>query len=236
MSFAFSLPALPSAAIVGSEQRFPVGRVFCVGRNYAAHAREMGKDPDREPPFFFTKFAQTVVPGGGTIPYPPVTASYHHEAELVIAIGKAGAAVSVADAPSLVFGYASGLDMTRRDLQNEAKDKARPWDTSKNFAFGAPLSAITPVATSGHPTSGSIKLTVNGAVKQDADLNELIWSCAEVISYLSHLERLQPGDLIYTGTPAGVAAVKPGDVLEVTIEGLAPLRVTIGEREPEFAT
>lgn len=227
MSLVFELPALPTAAIAGSDARFPVGRIFCVGRNYAAHAREMGQD-EREPPFFFTKFPQTLVPGGGKIPYPPKTGNYQYEGELVIAIGKEGAAVDVASAPGLVYGYAAGLDMTRRDLQFAARDKGRPWDLGKNFAFAAPLGAIRPVAGHGHAEKGAIRLTVNGAVKQEAVLGDLIWKSPEVISYLSQFERLLPGDLIYTGTPAGVGPVVAGDVIEVTIAGLPPLVVTIG--------
>ncbi|MDB4945108.1 MAG: nagK [Labilithrix sp.] len=234
MAFVISSPALPSADVVGSEHRFPVGRIFCVGRNYAAHAREMG-GKEREAPFFFMKFAQALVAGGGTIPYPPATTSFHHEVELVIAIGREAAAIAAADALDVVFGYGVGLDMTRRDLQSAAKDKGRPWDTAKNFAYSAPLSALTPVETCGHPTSGAITLAVNGVTKQTGDLADMIWSCAEVVSHLSHLERLLPGDLIYTGTPAGVGPVQPGDQIEATVAGLVPLRVTIGDREPEFA-
>jgi fumarylpyruvate hydrolase len=234
MSLVFELPAFPSATIAGSDQRFPVGRIFCVGRNYAAHAREMGSDPDREPPFFFSKFAQALVPGGGPVPYPPMTANYHYEAELVIAIGKEGAALSPASALAIVYGYATGLDMTRRDLQFEARDKGRPWDTGKNFAFSAPLGTIRPVEGHGHVDKGPIRLTVNGEVRQQADLTDLIWSSAEIIAHLSKYERLLPGDLIYTGTPAGVGPVEPTDIVEVTIEGLEPLKVTIQEPEPGF--
>ena len=234
MSSVFELPALPTVAIAGTDKRFPVGRVFCVGRNYAAHAREMGGNPDREPPFFFTKFPQTIVPGGGTIPYPPQTSDYHHEAELVIAIGKAGAALDVKSSLDIVFGYAAGLDMTRRDLQGKAKEQGRPWDLGKNFAFAGPIGTIRPVEGHGHADSGAIVLTVNGNLKQEADLKDLIWNNAEIVSYLSQFERLLPGDLIYTGTPAGVAAVVAGDVLELTIAGLEPLKVTIGERESDF--
>lgn len=233
MDHLFELPATPVAHVAGTAAVFPVGRIFCIGRNYAAHAREMGMS-DREPPFFFTKWADDLVPGGGTIPYPPQTANYHFEAELVIAIGKAGAAVSEDKALELVFGYAVGLDMTRRDLQFEARDKGRPWDTGKNFAFSAPLAAIRPVAQ-GHISKGPIRLSVNGELKQEGDVADLIWNCAETIAYVSRFERLLPGDLIYTGTPAGVGSVKPGDVLEVSVEGLEMLRVTIGEREAAFA-
>lgn len=230
----FTLPDRPAAAIAGTTNTFPVGRVLCIGRNYEAHAREMGKDPNREAPFFFAKWADTLVANGATIPYPPETKNYHFEAELVIAIGTEGAKVSEADALDLVFGYAVGLDMTRRDLQLEARDKGRPWEVGKNFAFSAPMAAIRP-ASEGHMTNAPIRLTVNGEVKQDADIADLIWDCAETIAYVSRFERLLPGDLIFTGTPAGVGAVVPGDVIDVTIEGLEPLRVTIGEKEPDFA-
>jgi fumarylpyruvate hydrolase len=220
MSALFDLPSRRQAPVQGSVATFPVGRIFCVGRNYAAHAREMGKDPDRDPPFFFTKFADALVPGGGTIPYPPQTANYHYEAELVIAIGRGGAAIPVEDALAHVYGYAVGLDMTRRDLQLDAREKGRPWDTGKNFAWSAPLAPIRPVDPHGHVADGSIRLTVNGAAKQKADIADLIWDCAETIAYLSRFERLLPGDLIYTGTPEGVGAVVPGDVVDVTIAGL----------------
>ncbi|MEG8220502.1 fumarylacetoacetate hydrolase [Sphingobium sp. LB126] len=235
MTAIFTLPPHPLALIEGSDERFPVGRIFCVGRNYAAHAREMGKDPDRDPPFFFTKFANAIVPGDSTVPYPPETANYHYEAELVIAIGQEGAAVATEDALDLVFGYAVGLDMTRRDIQLDAREKGRPWDLGKNFAWSAPIAAIRTVQDGGHITSGPIRLTVNGEVKQEADIADLIWDCQETIAYLSRFERLLPGDLIYTGTPAGVGPVQPGDVMEVTIAGLAPLKVTVGPREAAFA-
>lgn len=235
MTDLFVLPPAPTVPIEGRSEQFPVGRIFCVGRNYAAHAREMGRDPDREPPFFFTKFAGAIVPGDSTIPYPPETANYHFEAELVIAIGGEGAMVSADDALGLVYGYAVGLDMTRRDLQLDAREKGRPWDTGKNFAWSAPIAAIRPVETGGHITAGPIRLTVNGAVKQDADIADLIWDCQETIAYLSRFERLLPGDLIYTGTPAGVGPVLPGDVMEVTIADLTPLRVEVGPKEAAFA-
>jgi len=231
MKLLFSLPERPCAPIEGGGQ-FPVRRIFCIGRNYAAHAREMGKDPDREPPFFFTKWADDLVPGGGKLPYPPQTSNFQYEAELVIAIGKEGIEVSEADALTLVYGYAVGLDMTRRDLQFEARDKGRPWDSGKNFAFSAPIASIRPVASGGHVASGAIRLTVNGELKQNGDIADLIWDCAETVAYVSRFERLLPGDLIYTGTPAGVGPVKPGDKLEATIEGLEPLGVSIGERLP----
>jgi fumarylpyruvate hydrolase len=230
MTLLFEPPPRPAALVEGSSALFPVERIFCVGRNYAAHAREMGSD-EREPPFFFTKFPQSLVSGGGAIAYPPETRNFHHEAELVIAIGRAGFAVSAEAAPSLVYGYAVGLDMTRRDLQFAARDKGRPWDLGKNFARSAPLGAIRPVEGHGHATAGAVRLTVNGVVKQEGRIEDMIWSPAEIISHLSRYERLLPGDLIFTGTPAGVGPVVPGDVLDVTIEGLPALAVRITDPE-----
>ncbi len=234
MAHVFNLPERPAAAIAETDATFPVGRIICIGRNYEAHAREMGKDPSREAPFFFAKWADALVSNGATIPYPPETANYHFEAELVIAIGKEGTKLREEDALDIVFGYAVGLDMTRRDLQLAARDKGRPWEIGKNFAFSAPMAAIRPVSE-GHIASGPIQLRVNGELKQDGDIRDLIWDCAEQIAYLSRFERLLPGDLIFTGTPAGVGAVVPGDVIDVTIEGLAPLQITIGEKEADFA-
>lgn len=229
MTQLFEAPASILAATSDGNQ-FPVRRLFCIGRNYAAHAREMGKDPDREPPFFFTKWAETVVPSGSTIAYPPETANFHYEAELVVAISKGGRNIAAADALDHVYGYATGLDMTRRDLQFEARDKGRPWDTGKNVEQSAPLGLLHPAAEVGHPDSGSIRLTVNGAVKQDADLDELIWDVPDVIAYVSRFYRLEPGDLIYTGTPAGVGAVVEGDRITVSIAGLSDCVVTVGPR------
>lgn len=221
-------PQSPVLAATSDGQQFPVRRLFCIGRNYAAHAREMGKDPDRDPPFYFTKWAETVVPSGTTIPYPPQTANFHYEAELVVAIGKGGRSIATADALNHIYGYATGLDMTRRDLQLEARDKGRPWDIAKNVEMSAPLGLIHPVTEVGHFASGQIRLTVNGEVKQDADLSELIWSVQEVVTYVSEAYRLEPGDLIYTGTPAGVGPVVPGDMIRVSIAGLSDLSVTVG--------
>jgi fumarylpyruvate hydrolase len=235
MTRLFALPDRPLVPIADTTLTFPVRRVFCVGRNYAAHAREMGKDPEREPPFFFTKFADAVVPGRHEIPYPPSTHNYQYEAELVIAIGKEGAALNPDTARAIIYGYAAGLDMTRRDLQLESRAKGQPWDMGKNFAFSAPVAPIRPVEGHGHINSGAIALRVNGHVQQKADIGDLIWNCAEVVAYLSDFERLLSGDLIFTGTPAGVGAVNPGDHIEVTIEGLQPLHLVIGPREPEFA-
>jgi fumarylpyruvate hydrolase len=235
MTHIFTLPERPHAAIAGTDDTFPVRRIICIGRNYESHAREMGVSIDREAPFFFTKWAEDIVPNGATIPYPPETANYHFEAELVIAIGKEGAKVSEDAALDLVFGYAVGLDMTRRDLQLDAREKGRPWDSGKNFSFSTPMAAISPVSACGHMKTAPIRLTVNGVIKQDGDIADLIWNCAEQIAFISRFERLLPGDLIYTGTPAGVGAVLPGDVIDVTIEGLTPLQVTIGEKEADFA-
>jgi fumarylpyruvate hydrolase len=209
-------------AKTSSGAEFPVRRVFCVGRNYAEHAREMGKDPDRDPPFFFTKWAETVVPSGQSIAYPPATANFHYEAELVVAIGKGGRNIAEENALDHVFGYATGLDMTRRDLQFKARDQGRPWDAGKNFEQASPLGLIHPVAEVGHVVKAAIALTVNGESRQSADVADLIWSVDEIISILSKFYRLEPGDLIYTGTPAGVGPVVAGDEIVVTIAGLTP--------------
>lgn len=223
-------PSPPVLAPIAGGGHFAVRRVFCVGRNYAAHVREMGGD-EREPPFFFTKFPDTVVGDGALVAYPPMTADYHHEAELVIAIGAEGASLPPERALDVVFGYAAGLDMTRRDLQLAARDKGRPWDMGKNFAESAPLGLIHRQAEVGRLERGALRLTVNGEVRQEADLAELIWSCAEIVSHLSRYGRLRPGDLIFTGTPAGVGPVVPGDRLVLTIAGLSPLQVSIAPPE-----
>jgi fumarylpyruvate hydrolase len=224
----FSPPDTVVAAVKGEAEGFPVRRVFCVGRNYAEHAREMGRDPEREPPFFFTKWAETVVPDGTTVAYPQSTRNFHYEAELVVAIGKSGRDIPVGDALEHVFGYATGLDMTRRDLQLEARASGRPWDTGKNVEQSSPLGLIHPASRVGHPDQGAIRMLVNGEARQSADLADLIWPVADIIAFLSGLYRIEPGDLIYTGTPAGVGAVVEGDVLTVEIDGLTPLTVTIG--------
>lgn len=229
MEFVFPPPPIPSVEIVGETARFPVRRIFCVGRNYAAHAREMGKDPDREPPFFFTKPADAIVADGQTIPYPPLTKNLHHEAELVVAIGREGFEIDQARALDHVYGHAIGNDLTRRDLQFEARDKGRPWDWGKSFDNSAVCGPIRRVSETGHFTSGSIRLSVNGEVRQDADLDELIWSIPEVISILSRSMRIKPGDLVYTGTPAGVGALVPGDVCAIAIERLGEISTRIGE-------
>jgi fumarylpyruvate hydrolase len=227
----FELPSTPLAPTT-SGALFPIRRVFCVGRNYAAHAREMGRDPDREPPFFFTKWAETVVPTGTVIAYPTETSNFQYEAELVVAIGKPGRNIPVEHALDHVYGYATGLDMTRRDLQLAAREQGRPWDTGKNVEQSSPLGPIHPVSEIGHLESGAIKLSVNGETKQDADLADLIWPVADVISFLSRLYRIEPGDLIYTGTPAGVGPVVEGDTIVVSIDGLEPTSITIGASPP----
>jgi len=230
MDYVFNPPQQPSATIAGETKRFPVRRIFCVGRNYAAHAREMGKDPEREAPFFFTKPADALVADGETVAYPPLTNNLHYEGELVIAIGKGGADIAETEALDHVYGYAIGNDLTRRDLQFEARDKGRPWDWGKAFDRSAVCGPIHRPAEVGHIASGSIRLSVNGTVRQDADIAELIWSVPEIIAILSQSVRIAPGDLVYTGTPAGVGALVPGDVCVVAIEKLGRLTTTIGER------
>jgi len=230
MTYAIDPAPIPTVAIAHSDARIPVRRIFCIGRNYAAHAREMGKDPDRDPPFFFLKPADAVVPDGATIPYPPETENLHHEAEMVAVIGKGGSNITEADALSHVWGYGVGNDLTRRDLQLAARDKGRPWDLGKGFDASAPVGPIHPVTSVGHPSSGSIRAAVNGEVKQDADLTELIWSVPEMISILSHSMALAPGDLIMTGTPAGVGPLVAGDTCVISVEGLGDLTTTIGPR------
>ena len=224
----FVIPPPAQAAVpVGGGGLYPVRRIFCVGRNYAEHVREMGGNPEREAPFFFTKPADAVVTGGADMPYPPQTANLHHEMELVVAIGRGGADIAEADARAHVWGYAAGLDMTRRDLQNEAKKAARPWDMSKGFDHSAPVGEIVPASRVPDPGRGRIELRVNGAVRQSSDLSQMIWSVAETIAYLSRFVRLAPGDLIFTGTPEGVAAVTRGDLLEGMVEGVGTVRTRV---------
>jgi fumarylpyruvate hydrolase len=227
--FAFPPSATPSAEISGSQQRFPIHRIYCVGRNYAEHIREMGGDTEREPPVFFTKPADAVMPNDAAIPYPPRTSNLHHEIELVIAIGRGGRDIPKDQALEHVFGYAAGNDLTRRDLQNAAKQKGLPWDTSKGFDCSAPLAAVRP-ASRGHLSKGRIWLAVNGRLRQESDIAEMIWTVPEVIAELSTLFTLEPGDLIFTGTPAGVGALEPGDRIEGGIEGLDVLRNTLAAR------
>lgn len=219
--------ALPSLPVAGDIRRFAVNRIYCVGRNYADHAREMGHDPDREPPFFFMKPASAIVTDGANMQYPSLSNDVHHEIEMVVAIGKGGANIAADKALEHVYGYGVGLDMTRRDLQGEAKKMGRPWDTGKAFDQSAPCSALLPVAECGHPSHGSIRLMVNGEVRQEGDLNQLIWNVPDTIAYLSTLFTLQPGDLIFSGTPAGVGPIKKGDVLEGEVVGLPLLKTRI---------
>lgn len=217
-------PPVQAAVPVAGGGHFPVRRIYCVGRNYAEHAREMGHDPDREPPFFFTKPADALVTGGADMPYPSMTADLHHEMELVVALGSGGAEIEEADAMRHVWGYAAGLDMTRRDLQDMAKKARRPWDMSKGFDRSAPIGDM--VRAEG-VVPGRIELRVNGAVRQSSDVGKLIWSIPETIAYLSRLVRLEAGDLIFTGTPEGVASVQRGDLLEGMVDGVGGVRVRV---------
>ena len=226
-SFVFPPPATPSVAVAGMEARFPVRRIFCVGRNYAAHAREMGRDPDREPPFFFSKPADAVVDDGVAIPYPPETANFHHEIELVVAIGVGGQNIPVSEALDHVWGYGVGIDLTRRDLQLQARDLGRPWDWAKGFDRSAPCAPLHRVADVGHPQAGRIWLALNGEVKQEGDLADLIWPVHDVIATISRSIELARGDLIYTGTPAGVGPIQPGDAVTGGVQGLGEIMVTV---------
>ena len=229
----YAVPAwdLPAVPVIGGNQQFPVRHIFCVGRNYAEHAKEMGGDVTKEPPFFFTKAADAIVPvvppAVARIPYPMATQNLHYELELVVAIGKSGANVAAADAQGLVFGYAIGLDMTRRDLQNDMREKKRPWDIGKSFAQAAPIAPIHPVARTGVLTQGEVTLRVNGETRQHGDLGQMIWDVPHMIEFLSRLYRLEPGDLIFTGTPSGVGPVVAGDRLEGHIADLTPLSIEI---------
>jgi len=226
MSHVIPAPKQPAIAVVGTDATFPVRRIWCVGRNYADHAREMGHDPNREPPFFFQKPADAVVASGSTLPYPAMTKDLHHEIELVVAIGKGGTNIPVAKALDHVFGYGVGLDMTRRDLQQQAKDLKRPWEMGKSFDQSCPVTALQPAAKIGHPAKGAIWVKVNGEVKQKGDLNQQIWRVEETIAYLSQFVALEPGDLILNGTPAGVGPCKAGDRLEGHVDGVGDLVIT----------
>jgi fumarylpyruvate hydrolase len=225
MTYAIEPQPITTLPVAGTDDSFPVSRVYCVGRNYAEHAVEMGHDPDRELPFFFAKPADAVVPNGGILPFPSATEDLHHEIELVVALGEGGANLSASDALSSVFGYAVGLDMTRRDLQAEAKKAGRPWDMAKGFDRSAPTSAIRPVSEIGHPERGSIWLRINDELRQEGDLDQQIWKVPETIAYLSTLVELRPGDLIMTGTPKGVGPVSRGDRLVGHIDGVGDLEV-----------
>ncbi|WP_457646993.1 fumarylacetoacetate hydrolase family protein [Profundibacter sp.] len=226
VEFALPAPAPPSVAIAGSDLRFPVRRIFCVGRNYAEHAREMGHDPNREPPFFFTKPADAVVDDGTTLPYPPHTENLHHEAELVVAIGTGGTDIEVADALNHVWGYGVGNDLTRRDMQAKAKEMRRPWDMAKGFDNSAVCGPLHPVSDIGHPAKGRVTAHVDGQLRQDGDIADMIWPVADVIAFLSGLVTLATGDLIYTGTPAGVGPIARGQSCTITIEGLGSVTST----------
>lgn len=232
MNLVFQPHPVATLPIAGSEQRFPVRRIFCVGRNYADHAREMGaidQAEGREPPFFFAKPGDAVVGGEGEVcvTYPPLTANLHHEVEMVVALGAGGGNVAVDAANSLIFGYAVGLDLTRRDMQAKAKEKGHPWDMSKGFDQSAVSGAICPVAVCGHPVSGRVCLKVNDQLRQDGDLSAMMWKVAEIVANLSTLVCLEAGDLIYTGTPAGVGPLVRGDVLQAAVDGVGTLRARI---------
>ncbi|HEY8163554.1 MAG TPA: fumarylacetoacetate hydrolase family protein [Methylocystis sp.] len=227
MSHVISPPPVPSVAVYGEERRFPVRRIFCVGLNYAEHAREMGKEPGAEPPFFFTKPADAVIADGAIIPFPSLTSSLHHEIELVAALQSGGADIAAERALDCVYGYAAGIDLTRRDMQSAARKAGGPWDMSKGFDNSAPIGAIRKASEIGHPARGRIALSVNGALRQQGDLADMIWSLPQIIAALSTHVALAPGDLIFTGTPAGVGALEPGDVAAGEIEGVGMVRVGI---------
>ncbi len=220
-------PVVPSLAVRGSDRRFPVHRIYCVGRNYAAHAIEMGHDPDREPPFFFQKNPDTLLASGSNFPYPDKTEDVHYELELVVALESGGRDIPVASALDCVFGYAVGLDMTRRDLQAQAKKMGRPWEVGKSFDHSAPCSEIVSAETIGHPDAGAVWLKVNGELRQAGDLNQMIWKVPEIIATLSGLFTLAPGDLIYSGTPAGVGATVRGDTLHGGVTGVGELEISV---------
>ena len=232
-SYLFEPPPPVSVEIAGRDARFPVNRIFCVGRNYAAHVREMGFDPDREAPCYFTKASCCIAPSGSTIPYPPATDDYHHEIELVAAIGKSGYELAEDEALSVVFGYACGLDMTRRDLQIASRESKGPWDIGKDFENAAVIGPIRPAADIGHPDRGRIELRVNGEQRQDSDLANLIWPVPAIIAHLSTYYRLEPGDLIYTGTPDGVGPVRPGDRITGSVEGVGEIELVCRPNEAQ---
>ena len=228
----FEVPR-PAVPIAGSNDTFPVHRIYCVGRNYAEHAREMGHDPKRTAPVFFMKPADAIVANGSSVAYPSRTANLQHEVELVVAVGEPGRDIPAARALDHVFGYAVGIDLTRRDLQLEAKENRGTWDTAKGFDQSAPISALHPAATIGHPAAGRIWLSVNGEMRQNADLNELIWSVPDAIAELSTFFELLPGDLIFTGTPAGVGSLQSGDEVTGGIDGIDEIAITIGAKNQQ---
>jgi fumarylpyruvate hydrolase len=217
--FAIDPPAFPTVPVAGSEKPFPVRRVYCIGRNYAAHAIEMGHDPDREPPFFFQKNPDNL-DASGDFPYPEKTEDVHHEIEMVVVLKSGGRNIPIDQALDHVWGYGVGLDMTRRDLQDEAKKMGRPWEIAKAFERSAPVGPLHPVSEVGHPDAGLVQLTVNGRIRQSGDLNQMIWKVPEMISYLSEYFELAAGDLIMTGTPSGVGPVRPGDIIVAHVEGV----------------
>lgn len=237
MNYAIPVWNVPSLPIAGTDARFPVRHIYCVGRNYAEHAKEMGGDATKEPPFFFTKSADSILgvspPSVGRVHYPLATKNFHHEIELVVAIGKPGVLLAAERAQDIVFGYAVGIDFTRRDLQNDMREKKRPWDIGKSFAEAAPVAPLSPVASTGLLSRGAITLDVNGARRQQGDLSDMIWDVAHTLAFLSRYYELLPGDLVFTGTPSGVGPVQPGDRLDGRIEGLAPLAIEIAP--PLFA-
>jgi fumarylpyruvate hydrolase len=227
MTYLFNAPSITALPVKGTDALYPVHRIYCVGRNYAAHAREMGHDPDREPPFFFQKNPDTIVLSGGEFPYPDKSENVHFEMELVVALGKGGKDIPVDRALEHVFGYAAGLDMTRRDLQSAAKKMGRPWEVGKAFEYSAPCGEIIPASNIGHPSSGRLWIEVNGEIRQDSDIDQLIWNVPETISYLSGLFTLKEGDLIYTGTPAGVGAINRGDQMNGHVEGIGVISIAV---------
>lgn len=234
-AYVFAPEARPSLAVQGSPARFPVRRIYCIGRNYLAHIREMGEADERDPPIFFQKPSDAIVEEGVPVPYPAATLDYQYEAELVVAIGKAGQDIDARDASQHIFGYAVGLEMTRRDLQRAAAKAGHPWENGKSFDHSSPCSAIVPASVTGHPDRGALLLAVNGVQKQKTDLSQLIWNVPEIIAQLSRLYRLMPGDLIYTGTPDGVGPVLPGDRIDVSVEGIATFHAVIGSPVPKGA-
>ncbi len=227
MSYVITAPAIPTLPVRGTDDLFPVHCIYCVGRNYAAHAIEMGHDPDREPPFFFQKNPDTLVLSGGEFPYPDKSSDVHFELEMVVALKSGGVDIPLESALDHVYGYGVGLDMTRRDLQGEAKKMGRPWEVGKAFEFAAPCTGIVPASDIGHPDQGRVWLEVNGETRQEGDLNQLIWKVPEMISCLSGLFELASGDLIYSGTPAGVGPTIVGDKLVGGVEGVGELEITV---------
>lgn len=224
--FVIDSPPIPTIPVVGTDAVFPVRRVYCIGRNYAAHAIEMGHDPDREPPFFFQKNPNNL-DASGEFPYPPHSSDVHHEVEMLVALKSGGANIPVDRALDHVYGYGLSLDMTRRDLQGEQKKMGRPWEIGKAFERSGPVGPLHPASKIGHPDQGAVTLTVNGEIRQQGDLNQMIWKVPEMISYLSEYFDLAAGDVIMSGTPSGVAAVQKGDVLEMSVDGLGAMQVKV---------